>query len=102
MNILPVAVPILEKGTPVAPSAPAGTDAGKSESFSDIFGKAMQNLNDIQLNADETVKKFLTGEVTDLHTVVIALEKAKLSMQLAVEVRNKLIEAYQEISRMQV
>ncbi len=71
-------------------------------SFKNIFHNALKNLNDSQLKSEETVKNFLVGEVTDVHTVMISLEEAKLYMQLAVEVRNKLVEAYQEVSRMQV
>lgn len=74
----------------------------KSDSFRKVFDKAMQNLNEKQLESEQTVKDFLTGEVQDLHTVMIAMEEAKLTLQLAVEVRNKVIEAYQEISRMQI
>ncbi len=74
----------------------------QNNSFKNIFDNALKNLNDSQLKSEETLKNFLVGEVTDVHTVMISLEEAKLHMQLAVEVRNKLIEAYQEVSRMQV
>ncbi len=103
MKIMPVAVPLQT----TAVSAPRGQlvkdgPAADETSFKEIFDKALQNLNESQLKAEETVKKFLTGEITDVHTVMIALEEAKLTMQLAVEVRNKIVEAYQELSRMQV
>lgn len=101
MKIIPVAVPVQGIGPQAKKNEPTGTAAGDT-SFKDVFEKALQNLNDTQLKADETVEKFLTGEVKDLHAVMIAMDEAKLSMQLAVEVRNKLVEAYQELSRMQV
>ncbi|WP_347491392.1 flagellar hook-basal body complex protein FliE [Desulfoscipio sp. XC116] len=87
--------------TPTATSEPF-VENNKSDSFRKVFDKAMQNLNEKQLESEQTVKDFLTGEVQDLHTVMIAMEEAKLTLQLAVEVRNKVIEAYQEISRMQI
>ncbi|WP_027363332.1 flagellar hook-basal body complex protein FliE [Desulfotruncus alcoholivorax] len=98
MNIVPIATPI--QG--VSQVQQTNTGNNSKSSFKDIFDNAIKNLNDNQLKVEDTVKKFLTGEIQDVHTVVIAMEEAKLGMQLAVEVRNKLVEAYQEISRMQV
>ena len=97
MNIVPIATPIQGVKSPQL-----NVNDNAKTSFKDIFDSALQNLNDNQLKVEDTVKKFLTGDVQDVHTVVIAMEEAKLSMQMAVEVRNKLVEAYQEISRMQV
>lgn len=91
---------------PVQSAIPAKQNSAanntQNNSFKDIFDNALKNLNDNQLKAEETVKNFLVGEVKDVHTVMIALEEAKVTMQLAVEVRNKLVEAYQEVSRMQI
>ncbi len=67
-----------------------------------MLNKAIKELNDVQVKADDLACKFLTGEIQDLHLVTAAMQEARLTMQLAVEVRNKVIEAYQEISRMQV
>lgn len=75
---------------------------GGHQSFGEMLMKALDDVNDAQLKADETTKKFLTGGIQDIHQVTIAAEQARLMMQLAVEVRNKIVEAYQEISRMQV
>lgn len=99
MKIMPVAIPV-QTITASKPN-PANKVTGDNN-FSELFQKSIQSLNDSQLKADETVQKFLTGEVQDIHTVMIALGEARLAMQLAVEVRNKLVEAYQEIYRMQV
>ncbi len=76
-------------------------DAGKG-SFAKILSEAIVNLNNTQVVADNMVLELLTGDIEDIHQVTIAMQETKLSMQLAVEVRNKVIEAYQEISRMQV
>lgn len=70
--------------------------------FSEVLNNALMKLNDVQVNADNLSLELLTGEVQDIHQVTIAMQEARLTMQLAVEVRNKVIEAYQEISRMQV
>jgi len=100
MQIMPVALPV-QSGAALK-TAPVSTSSESGGSFKELFDKAINSLNASQLNADANVQKFLTGEVQDLHTVMIAMEEARLSMQLAVEVRNKLVEAYQELSRMQV
>lgn len=71
-------------------------------SFAGLLNDALQKLNESELKAADRARDLLTGEIQDLHQVTIALEEARLTMQLAVEVRNKVIEAYQEISRMQV
>lgn len=97
MEITPVALPLANSTSGPAPGSRTG-----NTSFKDVFDTALQNLNKSQVKAEETIKKFLTGEIEDVHTVIIAMEEARLTMQLAVEVRNKLVEAYQELSRMQV
>jgi flagellar hook-basal body complex protein FliE len=70
--------------------------------FKSGLNRALDSLNSVQNEADNTMTKMVTGEVDDIHQVVLAVEKANLSMQLAVQVRNKVVEAYQEIMRMQV
>ncbi|HOV80436.1 MAG TPA: flagellar hook-basal body complex protein FliE [Bacillota bacterium] len=84
---------------------PAGTGEKKGSgtvSFPEMLENALKKLNDSQIKADELTRRFLTGEIEDIHQVTIAMQEARLCMQLAVEVRNRIVEAYQEISRMQV
>lgn len=71
-------------------------------SFSEMLCRALEEINARQQKADELARTFAAGEIEDVHQVVIAMQEAKLLLQLAVEVRNKAVEAYQEISRMQV
>lgn len=70
--------------------------------FANELTKALDSLNELQHNAETQSVKLALGEVEELHEVTVAMEQAKLSLQLAVQVRNKLVEAYQEIARMQV
>ena len=58
-------------------------------------------MNQLQLEADAAAERVSTGQVEDLHTAVIAMQRASLALDLTVQVRNKAIEAYQEIMRMQ-
>lgn len=70
--------------------------------FSDMLNKALSDLNDTQVKADKAVADLATGEVTDLHQAAIAIGKAETSMKLMLEIRNKAISAYKEISRTQL
>lgn len=81
-------------------------DQTNDKNFIADFGNMLQNelnkVNQQQFKADESVKGLFTGEVKDLHQVLIAMEEAGLSMQYTLEVRNRLLEAFQEVMRMQV
>ncbi len=72
------------------------------KSFSETMQGCMQDVNDLQHEAGRSVEKLLTGEIKDAHDVMVAVEKASTSFELMMELRNKMIEAYQEILRMQV
>lgn len=92
----------LSQALPVLPGETGNKQDAGEGSFAALLNDAIKKLNDTQIEADNLTMEFLTGELQDLHQVTIAMQEAKLSMQLAVEVRNKVVEAYQEISRMQV
>ncbi|NLT95119.1 MAG: flagellar hook-basal body complex protein FliE [Clostridia bacterium] len=71
--------------------------------FQDLLNKAISEVNDLQLKADAQVIGFAAGQTNiDIHDVMIGMEQAHLALQLTIEVRNKVIEAYQEIMRMQL
>jgi flagellar hook-basal body complex protein FliE len=72
------------------------------EGFGQILTDAVNDLNESQLRADDLVQQLATGGDVELHDVMIAQEQADLSFQLAIQVRNKVLEAYQEIMRMQI
>jgi flagellar hook-basal body complex protein FliE len=70
--------------------------------FSEFLKNSITDVNNLQLEAGKMRQQLVTGEITDIHQVMIASEKASISLQFAVQVRNKLVEAYQEIMRMQM
>ncbi|NMB35003.1 MAG: flagellar hook-basal body complex protein FliE [Firmicutes bacterium] len=70
--------------------------------FGELFQSALQKVNQQQLEAEEAVQGLISGEIEDLHQVMIATEKARLSLQLTVQVTNKVVEAYKEMTRMQI
>lgn len=74
----------------------------KESSFSSFLENALDQVNQDQLKAEKLTEKLVAGKVTDLHQVTVAAQKAELSLQLTVQVRNKIVEAYQEVMRMQV
>lgn len=82
-------------------AAPRGTET-ISRSFAALLKEKLEEANSLQHQADALTQQYLTGKVEDVHQVMLALEQANLSLQLLVQVRNKVIEAYQEISRMQI
>jgi len=87
-----------------APHAGAVEKGGKSVgpgSFAESLGNALQKVDDMQVDADQQAEKVALGG-GNLHEMSLALEKADVSMRLAMKVRNKMIDAYQEIMRMSV
>ena len=83
-------------------AAPTQETAPTQGTFTDALTSALSEVNQLQNKADTSIKQMATGDVQDIHQVMVAFEQAKLSMQTLVEVRNKLVDAYQEVSRMSV
>jgi len=71
-------------------------------SFGEILKDAISTVNELQKQSDQEIQKLMTGESQDLHTTVIAMQKADLSFQMMMQVRNKIVQAYQQIMNMQV
>jgi flagellar hook-basal body complex protein FliE len=88
---------------PLSPQAvkPAGS-AESTKSFSDAVAKAVDNLDGLQNNADQAGVQAATGRLTDVHDYMIAANKAQVATELTVAVRNKAVDAFNEIMRMQV
>lgn len=87
---------------PLPKIVPVSEDLAANASFGELMRQKLVEVNNLQLRSDELTKEMLTGKPVDLHQVMIAAEQAGLALQLTVQVRNKIIEAYQEISRMQI
>jgi flagellar hook-basal body complex protein FliE len=81
-------------------TAAAGSSAGGS--FGSLLTDKIGALNDIQNSAADASQALATGQATDVASVVTTVEQAALAMQLAVQVRNKAVDAYQELMRVQV
>ncbi len=84
---------------PAEPSADAPV-AGPS--FGEQVKDAVEHINDLQSNAADLVEKVATGQTEDVHKAMIAMEHASLSFNFGLQVRNKALEAYQEIMKTQI
>jgi flagellar hook-basal body complex protein FliE len=87
-----------EPGSTVRAPAPSG---GASADFEGALQKAVSNVEQLQQNADAQAAKVSMGE-GNLHEMAMAMEKADIGLRVMTKARNKLVEAYQEVMRMQV
>jgi len=87
-------------GTSPAPVAETGASAG-GESFGASLSRLVQGVESSHAGANEAVSGMLNGQ-TDVHDAMIALQRADLTLQFAVQVRNKMMNAYQDIMRMPI
>ncbi len=89
---------------PVNPISSGSSEVTKKNGadFKKILENAINKVNDTVNNAEKLSNDFATGKTSDIHSVIIAAEKADIMLQLTTEVRNKIVEAYREIMRMQI
>ena len=103
--ILPLAAlnPITPASSEITPNVDSGDGAQKaSTDFSKFLNDALKQVDTLQAKADIASLELATGQVEDLSTVMIALEKANLSLSLAVATRDKVLDAYNQVMRMQM
>jgi flagellar hook-basal body complex protein FliE len=81
--------------------SPSSAQQTGGTSFGNLLSEAIQQVNDVEKSSQGELQKFLSNE-SDLHSVMISLEKADLSFQTMMQVRNKFVQAYQEIMKAQV
>jgi flagellar hook-basal body complex protein FliE len=84
---------------PVAAPRPSGASA---DAFQNILAEAVGRVENYRHTAETAVQRFMTGEDEELHKVAIATQQAEVSLELFLQVKNKVVQAYQEIMRMQI
>ena len=94
-EVSPLAPAEIGQPSPLAPAQPSGD-------FASMLGKLVSDVNAQQNVSAQSVAALQGGQNVPLHQAVIAMEEANVSFQLMVEVRNRMLDAYQEIMRMQV
>ncbi len=94
--------PIRTQISPIDWSVGTGTENNSVRSFSDTLKDAVDDVKTLYQIDQENTELLAMGEMDNLHKIMIDAEKADISLQLMLQVRNKAIEAYQEIMRMQI
>jgi flagellar hook-basal body complex protein FliE len=92
-NITPLTLPQL---------TPAASSASQPGEFQKVLSGAINQVESLNNSAADSVQKFLRGDNEELHTTILATQKAELAFQLGLQVRNKVVDAYQEIMKMQM
>ncbi len=83
------------------PQEPIQDDAPRAD-FGKMLGEVLGQVVEAQNNASELAQRFANGEPVDEHTLVLAMERSSLAFQMTLQVRNRVLEAYQEIMRLQI
>lgn len=78
------------------------TQSNTSIDFEEIVMEQIEKVNQAQVDSDSMTEDLVMGKTDDLHSVMIAAEEARIAMELAVQVRNKCVEAYKELNNMQI
>ena len=100
-DLNPIFNPGIPKEIELTPSSqPSIKPAEGGTKFNDMFNGFLKDVNEMQLKADQSIQKMVSGEVKDVHQVMLAVGEAKVAFNLLLEIRNKTMEAYQEVMRM--
>ncbi len=97
-SISPIGGP--EGQVPIKPSGKP--DAAGGQSFKELLTDSIKRVNEMQLEADQAINRLATGETENIAEVMTAVEKADLAFRLLMQIRNKLVEAYEEIRQMRI
>ncbi len=83
-------------------NAGSGTSTSTSTNFSEILNEAISSVTSTESTANNQSLSMLTGDNVNIHNVVLAAEKADIALQLTLQIRNKVLDAYNEMMRMQI
>ncbi|CEK20442.1 flagellar hook-basal body complex protein FliE [Chthonomonas calidirosea] len=95
--------PAVQQSASPASALPGSAEASApGKSFGQFLSEAINEVNQAQLHADDLTARFAAGEPLDVHQVMIASQEASVALDLAVQVRNRLLDAYQQIISLNV
>ncbi len=100
MDILPIKTK--ETGLPDKELASFSAEREQGSSFKETLSGFITEVNDLQAKANASIENLATGKVENIHEVMIAMAKAEVSFKFMMEARNKLVETYKEVMRMQM
>ncbi len=101
MNITPLKLNQINLGAIGADKTKESPSSKTLESFAGVLNDTIGKVNDLQKGADTAIEKFVAGEI-DINDVMVEVEKANNALQLTIQLRNKVLEAYQTVMSMQV
>ncbi len=96
-SIGPINAPNLNPSPVQAPG-----ESSRPGAFQNVLEKAINQVDGMRASANQSVERFLAGEGEELHSVAMATQRAELAFELFMQVRNKVVQAYQEVMRMQM
>jgi len=99
---LPPMAPIAPIETPTSSSLSSSSSGASGSSFSEMLSGAIGEVEGARTSANQSVERFLSGEGEDLHSTILSSQRADLEFQMFMQVRNKVVSAYQEIMKMQM
>lgn len=83
-------------------SISSNNNSNSSSNFENVLKDSLDKLNEKQIAADNITNDFIAGKDVEVHEMILGMEEAKMSLQMAIQVRNKVVEAVQELTRMQL
>ncbi len=100
-------IPQVPSLNPISGSSNSGQGSGAAApeggvAFGDLLKQALHEVNQVSAQADTEARNLMTGDSADMHSAMLAVQKADLSFQMMMAVRSKLIDAYREVMRMQM
>lgn len=95
-------IPKLQSILPQPEALPKPTSEASETPFSDYVKRSLDDVNRQMLTADQAIDDLATGKNQDIHNTMIAMQKAEISFELVMQIRNKLMDAYDEIRRMSI
>ena len=98
----PININLINSDLPLSLGSKPTSEPEEKTRFGALLKDAISTVNDLQQQSDLEIQKIMTGESDELHTAVVAMQKADLSFQMMMQVRNKIVQAYQEVLRMPV
>ncbi|MFB4475140.1 flagellar hook-basal body complex protein FliE, partial [Oceanobacillus caeni] len=84
------------------PTKKVGSSVESKQNFANVLKGAVDSLNKIQIESDKKTEALASGNIDDLHDVMITAQKASITLETTVQIQKKVIDAYNEIMRMQV
>lgn len=89
-------------GAALATASPPRAAPGEGAGFAGALREAVEKVSQLQQDSGQEIQRLITGDSEDLHKTLLAVQRSELSFELLMEVRNKVVQAYQEIMRIQV